>query len=178
MGDGPTSARDHGNGAAVEEFSRRYHVVLQRYFFRRGIQLQEAQDLVQEVFVRLAKEHALDDVVSTEGYLFATAANVAIDYFRYRRVRSHNPAQGFVERIQRNAEFDPERLLEGKQELASIVSLLNEMPERMRNVLILARLENLPRAEIAARLGISKRLVEHEITRATACLAERRRLNP
>jgi DNA-directed RNA polymerase specialized sigma24 family protein len=45
----------------------------------------------------------------------------------------------------------------------------------MRNIFILARLEHMPRAEIAARLGISKRLVEQQITLATACLADRRR---
>jgi DNA-directed RNA polymerase specialized sigma24 family protein len=45
----------------------------------------------------------------------------------------------------------------------------------MRNIFILARLENLPRAEIAQRLGISKSLVEQQITLATACLADRRR---
>jgi DNA-directed RNA polymerase specialized sigma24 family protein len=45
----------------------------------------------------------------------------------------------------------------------------------MRTIFILARLENMPRAVIAARLGVSKRTVEQSITQATACLAERRR---
>jgi RNA polymerase sigma factor (sigma-70 family) len=98
-----------------------------------------------------------------------------MDFFRHRRVRSEHPATGFVDRIQITDDFSPERVLEGRQELACIVSALNEMPERMRNIFILARLENLPRAEIAQRLGISKSLVEQQITLATACLSERRR---
>lgn len=174
MVDGATSAKDVGNGVTVEDLSRRYHSVLLRYFVRRGITQQEAQDLVQEVFVRLARAHALDNVASAEGYLFATAANVALDFFRYRKVRTDHPATAFVEQLQRTEDFSPERLLEGRQELACIVAALNEMPERMRNIFILARLENLPRAEIAQRLGISKRLVEQQITLATACLADRR----
>jgi DNA-directed RNA polymerase specialized sigma24 family protein len=45
----------------------------------------------------------------------------------------------------------------------------------MRTIFILARLEDMPRAEIAMRLGVSKSTVEQAITRATACLADRRR---
>ncbi|RYE02222.1 MAG: sigma-70 family RNA polymerase sigma factor [Sphingomonadales bacterium] len=175
MGEGSTSARDSGNGVTVEELSRRYHAVLLRYFARRGIGVQDAQDLAQDVFARLSRSHALDNVASAEGYLFATAANIALDFFRSRKVRNDHPAEGFVERIQVMGDFSPARLLEGRQELACIVTALNEMPERMRNIFILARLENLPRGEIAQRLGISKSLVEQQIALATACLSERRR---
>jgi RNA polymerase sigma-70 factor (ECF subfamily) len=69
----------------------------------------------------------------------------------------------------------PDRLAEGRQELQLIVEALNELPERMRHIFILARLENMRRADIAARFGISKRLVEQQIALATACLAERRK---
>jgi len=175
MGDENTSTRTLANGDAVEDLSRRYHKVLLRYFARRGIGDQDAQDLSQDVFARLSKHDALDHVASADGYLFATAANVAMDFFRHRKVCTDNPVEGFYEAFQRSEDFTPERVLEGRQELACIVAALNEMPERMRNIFILARLENLPRSEIALRLGVSKRLVEQQITLATACLADRRR---
>jgi RNA polymerase sigma-70 factor (ECF subfamily) len=168
----------HGTGAgvpAVDELSRRYHSILIRYFLRRGIQHSDAQDMAQEVFCRLAKRGALDDVGSIEGYLFATAANVARDAFRYERVRSDNRAERFVESFQLTDDFSPERQLAGREELERVLAALNEMPERMRTIFILARLENMPRSEIAARLGVSKSTVEHSITVATACLADRRR---
>jgi RNA polymerase sigma-70 factor (ECF subfamily) len=175
MSDARNSARDTEHGVTVEQLSRRYHAVLLRYFARRGVAPQDAPDLVQEVFARLSKRPMLDQVQSVDGYLFATAANIALDFFRHRKVRTDNPAEGFYEALQLSGDFSPERLLEGRQELRGIVAALNEMPERMRNIFILARLENLPRAEIAQRLGISKSLVEQQITLATACLSERRR---
>jgi RNA polymerase sigma factor (sigma-70 family) len=138
---------------SVEELSLSYGAVLQRYFTRRGISVADAQDLAQEVFVRLLKKDHLDDVANADGYLFAAAANLARDHFRYRNVRVANPVDGFAEQVQRTAEFDPERLVGGRQELDLLLVTLNEMPERMRNIFILARLENLPRAEIAERLG-------------------------
>lgn len=148
--------------------------MLLRYFARRGIAPADAQDLAQDVFLRLAKRGGLDGVASVEGFLFAVAANAVVDFARRRKVRSDHPASGFVDDLQLTGDFSPERTLEARQELAFIVSVLNEMPERMRNIIILARLENLPRAEIAARLGMSKRSVELQITQATAYLAERR----
>jgi RNA polymerase sigma factor (sigma-70 family) len=175
MGEKRTSASDSVTDATLEGLSRRYHAVLLRYFARRGISPPDAQDLAQEVFAKLSKGHPLAHVLSGEAYLFTTAANVASDFFRWRKVRSDNPPESFYETFHRSDNFNPERLVEGRQELLGIIAALNEMPERMRNIFILARLENLPRSEIARRLGISKSLVEQQITLATACLAEKRR---
>jgi RNA polymerase sigma factor (sigma-70 family) len=176
MGDGQTPASDLATRDVVADLSRRYHRVLLRYFARRGIGNQDAEDLSQEVFARLSRRDAFAHVGNAEGYLFATAANIALDFFRKRKVRADHPAEGFYEAVQRSEEFPADRVLEGQQELACIVAALKEMPERMRNIFILARLENLPRGEIALRLGISKRTVEQQIMLATACLADRRRL--
>jgi RNA polymerase sigma factor (sigma-70 family) len=175
MGERRNSAKDAVTAVTVEGLSRTYHAVLLRYYARRGIAQHDAQDLAQEVFAKLSKRQALENVASAEAYLFTTAANVGYDFFRRRKVRADNPADGFYELVQRSGDFSPERLLGSRQELSCIVAALNEMPERMRNIFILARLENLPRSEIARRLGISKSLVEQQITLATVCLAERRR---
>jgi RNA polymerase sigma-70 factor (ECF subfamily) len=160
---------------SVDELSRKYRAVLLRYFMRRGIQHSDAQDLAQDVFYRLARHEALGEVDSVENYLFAAAANVARDLFRRSKVRSDHPPSSYVEDLQVTEDFTPERRMAGRQELDCVLAALNEMPERMRTIFILARLENMPRAEIAARLGVSKRTVEQSITQATACLAERRR---
>src|SRR5262245_33799017 len=139
MGDKGSSAKDAGSGVTVEALSRRYHAVLLRYFARRGIGPQDAQDLAQEVFAKLSKRSALENVASGEAYLFTAAANVAFDFFRWRKVRADNPAERFYETVQRSDVFSPERLLGSRQELNCIVDALNEMPERMRNIFILAR---------------------------------------
>jgi RNA polymerase sigma-70 factor (ECF subfamily) len=159
---------------SVDDLSRKYQAVLLRYFQRRGFQHSDAQDLAQEVFYRLARQ-PLNDVESVESYLFVTAGNVARDLFRRNKVRRDNPASGFIEDFQVTEEFSPERQLGSRQELECVLAALNEMPERMRTIFILARLENLPRGEIASRLGVSKSTVEQSITKATACLADRRR---
>lgn len=129
---------------------------------------------MQEVFYRLARQ-SLDEVGSLESYLFVTAGNVARDQLRRNKVRRDHPLSGLVQELQITGEFSPEREIGSRQELDCVLAALNEMPERMRTIFILARLENLPRTEIAVRLGVSKSTVEQSITQATACLADRRR---
>ena len=163
------------SGAILDALSRKYRPVLIRYFRRRGVDEADAQDLVQEVFGRLARPRLLAQVERVEGYLFVTAANLSTEYFRRKGVRNANQLDDHKESFQRTGEFAPDRLLESRRELEDMVAALNEMPERMRHIFVLARIENLPRAEIAAGLGVSKRLVEQQITLATACLADRRR---
>ncbi|MFL9840626.1 sigma-70 family RNA polymerase sigma factor [Sphingomonas sp. ST-64] len=175
MRDRSTPIETNAARRSVESLSIRYGSVLLRYFTRRGISAPDAQDLVQEVFARLLQKDDLDHVQSADRYLFVTAANLARDYFRYQKVRVAHPVTGFADELHRMDDFDPERILGGRQELDILIAALNEMPERMRNIFILARLENLSRLEIAQRLGVSKRTVEAQITLATACLAERRR---
>jgi RNA polymerase sigma-70 factor (ECF subfamily) len=175
MSDERMPVRPVADMPSVDLLTRRYQGILVRYFRRRGIDPADAMDLVQEVFERLSRPEVLARVDHVEGYLFRTAANVAIEHFRRRRVRLAYPVADHEEAMHRGEEFAADRLIEGRQELELIVAALNELPERMRNIFILARLEHMPRAEIAARLGISKRLVEQQITLATACLADRRR---
>lgn len=175
MSDEKMSVKPAADALSVEVLTRQYHSVLIRYFRRRGIDASDTMDLVQEVFERLARPDVLAHVERVEGYLFRTAANLAAEHFRRRRVRLAYPVADHSEAMHRGEEFAADRLAEGRQELELIVAALNELPERMRNIFILARLENMPRAEIAARLRISKRLVEQQITLATACLADCRR---
>jgi RNA polymerase sigma-70 factor (ECF subfamily) len=166
--------REEPGFSGIDELSRKYHAILIRYFRRRGFQQSDAQDLAQEVFCRLSRQ-SLDRVESIESYLFVTAGNVARDLARRNKIRADHPAAAFVEEIQLSGDFSPERQLGSRQELECVLSALNEMPERMRTIFILARLEDVPRGEIASRLGVSKSTVEQTITKATACLADRRR---
>ena len=175
MRDRPTRAPTSETHRLVKDLSLSYGEVLQRYFARRGVPASDARDLVQEVFARLLEKDGLENVAHADRYLFVTAANLARDYFRYQQVRIAHPVADFSERVHPLNDFDPERVIGGRQELDVLLTALNEMPERMRNIFILARLENFPRSEIAQQLGISKRTVEAQITLATACLAELRR---
>lgn len=57
---------------------------LLRFFERRVKDRAEAEDLVQEVFVRLIKRGDIVQLEDVRGYLFETAASVIVDRARKR----------------------------------------------------------------------------------------------
>jgi RNA polymerase sigma-70 factor (ECF subfamily) len=160
------------DGAAIDTLSREYRSVLQRYFLRRGLPQSDVEDLVQDVFVRLSRRKGLSGMASVEGYLFETAASVAIDYWRGARRRGSLLREPYDEARHAIEDFGPDRILAGREALGTVVEGLLELPERTRNVFILARLEQLRHAEIARRLGISVSAVEKHLIKAFAHLAK------
>ena len=72
---------------------------------------------------------------------------------------------------------DPASLAETRSDLQLVERLISELPSRQREILVAARLDGLPRREIAERLGISLSLVEKEMKLAHEyCLARRDQL--
>ncbi|MGO4409718.1 MULTISPECIES: RNA polymerase sigma factor [unclassified Brevundimonas] len=166
----PGRSDHHQELAALAKRSRS---ALLRYFARRGLIREEAEDAFQEVFLRLSRHPAFASLESAEGYLFETAASVAVDHFRRARARSADRHAPYDEALHARPDLAADRIVEGRQELALVMAALREMPERTRHVVVLARLERMRHAEIARRLGISVSAVEKHLVRGLARLAER-----
>ncbi|WP_035293560.1 RNA polymerase sigma factor [Brevundimonas bacteroides] len=157
----------------MAELAMQFRPALQRYFLRRRLTREDAEDAVQEVFARLSRRAGLASIDNIEGYLFETAGSVTIDHQRRGRVRAHDRHDAYDDERHGFADFASDRLLQGRQELQIVLAALRELPERSRNVFILARLEQMRHAEIARRLGISVSTVEKHVVRALAHLTLR-----
>src|SRR5688572_14856250 len=71
---GSAAANGRIDPAHLEALARRHQPALRRYFERRLPHIgAEADDLVQEVFVRLAQRADRDEIANVEGYLFQVA---------------------------------------------------------------------------------------------------------
>lgn len=68
--------------------SRRFRPALMAYFVRRLRNHAEAEDLTQEVFLRLAQREA-GSVEAPERYMFRTAANLLADRARRNKARAN-----------------------------------------------------------------------------------------
>ena len=154
-----------------------YGPALRRFFTKRGGG-GDAEDLVQEVFLRLQARAAGDAVENAERYLFRIANNVLVD--RHRHEASHgltyvDPLEAAFDVVD---EVSPERALMAKQTLGQLSIALRELPPRTREAFIFHRFEEMTYPVIAKRMGISVTGVEKLIKRALAQLAvkvERRR---
>lgn len=170
-----TSELTSADGALLSDLSERLRPALNRYFMRRRLRPEDAEDAVQEVFARLSRRNGLAGLENIEGYLFETAASVAVDHHRRGQVRAEGRHDPYDESRHAVLDFASDRVLEGKQELAMVLEGLRALPERTRNVFLLARLERMRHAEIARRLGISVSTVEKHVVRALAQLSQRLR---
>jgi RNA polymerase sigma-70 factor (ECF subfamily) len=163
---------------SAENLYARFHAPLIRYFRKRIGDRAEAEDLAQEVFVRLVKAEGTFSLASADAYVFTIAANLLRD--RQRRAASHQlqahcsldqAADGkyadLVEAI------EPERVLRGREDLKLVLEALAELDERTRNIFLLFRLERLRQREIAAIYGISEGAVEKRILKASIHIAAR-----
>jgi RNA polymerase sigma factor (sigma-70 family) len=156
----------------LDAFSTAYRPLLLAFFARRVRSWAEAEDLTQEIFMRLA-ETDLGRIVKPEAYLYTMASNLVRDRARREHYRlavkddyANQPGAGI--------EFlDPHRLAEGQELLRELDAALEALPERTRRIFVLYRIENLPMKTIASELGISLSAVEKNVRRGLAYLVER-----
>jgi RNA polymerase sigma factor (sigma-70 family) len=129
-----------------------------------------AGDAMQDAWLKLARVEAVGTVRNPQNYLFSIVLNAARDRLQIDdRLLSGIEIDHLLDLADEMP--DPARVAEGRSELRALEAALAELPARRRDILLAARLDGLPRQEIAKRLGISLRLVEKELHLAQAhCL--------
>lgn len=163
-----------------ERLDARFRGPLMVFFMRRQFRRAEAEDLTQEVFVRMLGRDGVEAPENPEVYVFQIAANLLRDRARRtltQKAEAHAsldaPAHGLTHNPELVEDRGPERVLLASEALAQALRALDELGERTRHIYILHRLEKMRHKEIAALLGLSVSAVEKHIIRAVAHLAER-----
>jgi RNA polymerase sigma factor (sigma-70 family) len=165
---------------AALELDRSFRAPLVAYFQKRVKSRNEAEDLTQEVFVRLLNHPDKNNGQTIEGYVFTIAANLLRDRAKSVAAAVQKQAHSFDVLDEKEAfsanlieDRNPERVLVGRQTVQDVLEALAELGERTRDVFILARLENVQHREIAAMYGISVSAVEKMMMKAMAHLGAR-----
>jgi RNA polymerase sigma-70 factor (ECF subfamily) len=159
------------DGHALAQNAEPLRNALGRYFRTRIGDTAEVDDLVQEVFTRIVARQSQEPVEHLTGYVFQIAASVFADRGR-RRVARRTSAHVVFD-LERHAgeDFDPHRILSGKEDLEVVTAALLSLPERTRRIFVLLRLEKRRYREVAVHLGISVSAVEKHMVRALAHLS-------
>lgn len=148
-----------------------YRPALIQYFRRKSRDQTEVEDLVQDVFLRIAARRSSEVVQNMAAYVFQTAASVLADRHRRRTVRHATDHVEFDTERHGSIDFDAMRILEARQSLQKAVAALQLLPERTRVIFVLRRLEGQAYREIADHFGISVSAVEKHMVRAVQHLA-------
>jgi RNA polymerase sigma-70 factor (ECF subfamily) len=149
-----------------ESAFRAYYVELCEYVLRFVGSAEAAQDLVQDLFLRLWDSRGPRDATRlTRPYLYVAARNRALKYLRHRRVVTAWIARAACEETPLSD--TPEDLcLRGELDDA-VQQAIAALPARCRAIFVLRRREQLSYREIATRLGVSLGTVKSQMWRAT-----------
>lgn len=131
---------------------------------RRGQTAEEADDLVQEAWIRLAcyeKEH---EVRKPEAFLMRAALNLAINAHHARVARGEVVALD-AEEIP-DAAPTAETIMLGKEQFARLSAGLGRLDERTRDIFLANRIDGQSYQEIAKEHQLSISSVEKHIAKA------------
>jgi RNA polymerase sigma factor (sigma-70 family) len=145
---------------------------LRKFLRHRGRTGDEADELIQEAFLRLQAYRQERPVREPEAFLVRTVQNLTVDASRRRRTRgTHVDVE--VEGVRLiDPGPAPDEVLTAQQRLRHLRAGLEALAPRTREVVLLQRIEGFSHAQIAARLGITVSAVEKHIAKAALFLAD------
>ena len=177
----PLAALRGGNRGPFEEFVRSEAATLLRFFQRHGASLGEAEDLAQEVFLKLYRSAPTYSAQSRfSSYVLRVARNAWIDRRRRRAVRPEGPsldeaAAGSASLLEILPATGQEvgRGAEVREERERVQAALAHLPESHAVVVELALVQGRPYAEISELLGIPVGTVKSRVFHALRKLRDR-----
>ena len=130
---------------------------------------EQAKDIVQDVFVKFWNDREkLNIQFSVRSYLFVSVKNKCFDFLR-KKNRNIKFEEITVEHDITDESFETYIL----SELQTLFNKsLNKLPERCREIFELSRFHGLKNREIAAKLNLSEKTVENQVTKALHILKE------
>jgi RNA polymerase sigma-70 factor (family 1) len=161
--------------SAFEQIYLRYDSLLYSYAYRKLQNKQEAQDVVQEVFITLWNVRENFQVKSTlSGYLYKSVLNKIFNIFKHQNIIQKYIDSGdhFIEKDT----VDTDYLIREKEISVLIEKEIAAMPPRMREIYELKRKEYLSTKEISEKLQIAETTVSTQIKRALKLLRVKLRI--
>jgi RNA polymerase sigma factor (sigma-70 family) len=156
--------------ARIAEWVRRWNFDLTRFVERRVRIRADAQDLAQEVYLRLLRTSQIDLIAEPQAYLYRMASNVAAEW-RMRACESKPHSSDELEMLLEIR--TPEVRLDEEQDQARLREALACLGVMPRAVIFLKLREGMTNDEIANHLGITKRMVKRHLVSGYAELRAR-----
>ena len=159
---------------SFEAFDKLYSIYKKKlYGFAIGYlkSREDAEDIVQEVFIKIwMNRNEIDESKSFNSYLFTISKNSILNYFRKK-----SNSNAYTDYIKNFAKLTCEKTDE-KMEYDDLLQkanlIIDKLKPRQKEIYLLSRKEGLSNAEIAEKLGISKKSIENQISISLKFLRE------
>jgi RNA polymerase sigma-70 factor (ECF subfamily) len=127
----------------------------------------QAEDILQEVWVRLRERSDPSLWREPRAVIFRTAVNLAVDVHR----RRSSAERALTLKDPEPQGIDPETQADAMFRVQRLLAALEGLPAEAREAFLLNRLDNMTHEEIARRLGVSTKTIQRHIQRALrACV--------
>lgn len=124
------------------------------------------RDLTQDVFFEIWKKRNSLNIRNVKAYLRRSVINKSLNYIKAQRMNFEDSNESFD--VPDRAKVQEE--LEASQLQKVINETIESLPDRCRVIFVMRRMEELPLKEIAAKLDISPKTVENQLTKAIKIL--------
>lgn len=126
---------------------------------------EEAEEVVQEIFVHLwEKKERLETIQSIKSYLYRAVRNNCL-----MRIRDAKPTTP-LDTLSTEQTYPEEDQEERAEMEARIWQMIDDLPERRREIFLMAKRDGMSYKEIALQTGLSVKTVENHVFRAMLSL--------
>lgn len=126
----------------------------------------DADDLVQETFLRAFAAESQNDIKNPKAFLVTVATNLARSHIKKKANTETDYLEdaGLTESIEDHGQTAGDEILASRQKLYVFVCAVATLPPRCRQVFLMRKLDGLKLKQIATRLNISMSMVEKHVT--------------
>jgi RNA polymerase sigma-70 factor (ECF subfamily) len=144
-----------------------HEAMLRAWLQSRFPQLLDVDDVIQEAYARVLAARGRAEIHQPKAFFFATARNLALDYFHRRQIARIEPLGGLDELSVLDDGEDIAETVARNQEIELMTEAIQSLPDRCRQVMTLRYVYGLSQKDIASQLDISVRTVEAQVTLGT-----------
>ncbi len=165
-------ARERAEDAAIAALVDQYASSLYRVAYSVLRNAADAEDAVQEAFLRVLRHRdSLDEVRDHRVWLIRIVWNIVLD--RKRRVKTRPETDDVAElaRVLPSTGLSAEEVAAAAQHHAHVLACVEQLPTKEREVLMLSAFEELSSVEIATVLSITESSVRSRLFRARNLMA-------
>jgi RNA polymerase sigma-70 factor, ECF subfamily len=164
-----------GNDEALTVLVRTYHARVYRFGRRVCRDHFDAEDAVQEAFIKLSRRPDVQSDVTVLSWLLSVVRHACLRLMRpfLRQQRPALAALNSDDELVSSEEMSPEKLLECWQLVDGVHRAIASLPPDSRQVLILRDIEGLSGSEVSSMLDISEAAMKTRLHRARSMLRDR-----
>jgi RNA polymerase sigma factor (sigma-70 family) len=172
---------DHKFSSLRDFLTSHYSDLKRRLTYRLG-NADLASDALHDAYLRLqGKDSGADaadpSIAHPAAYLYRMAFHIAVDQGRSGERRL---TTGEIDEMLDVADDTPGpvQIAEGRQDLSRLLTDLESMPQRRREILLAVRLDGATREQLAAHYGVALRTIDRELEKGYAFCLERMQGDP